>query len=57
MNIKTERASLVSGVARRFEKSSVIVDLGKAEAILPLKEQCPRESYRPGDRVQALLRM
>lgn len=53
---KDRKGELVSGVARRFEKSSVIVDLGKAEAILPLKEQCPRESYRPGDRVQAFVK-
>jgi len=47
---------LVTGVARRFEKGNVIVDLGKAEAILPLREQCPRESYRAGDRVQAFVK-
>lgn len=47
---------LVTGVARRFEKGNVIVDLGKAEAILPFREQCPRESYRAGDRVQAYVK-
>ncbi len=53
---KDRQGELVTGVARRFEKGSVIVDLGKAEAILPLREQCPRESYRPGDRVQAYVK-
>lgn len=53
---KDRKGELVTGVARRFEKGNVIVDLGKAEAILLLKEQIPRESFRPGDRVQAYLK-
>jgi hypothetical protein len=53
---KDRKGELVTGVARRFEKGNVIVDLGKAEAILPFKEQCPRESYRAGDRVQAYVK-
>jgi len=53
---KDRLSDLVTGVARRFEKGNVIVDLGKAEAILPLREQCPRESYRAGDRVQAFVK-
>jgi transcription termination/antitermination protein NusA len=44
---------LVTGVVRRFERGSIVVDLGRAEAILPLREQCPRESYRVNDRIQA----
>ena len=44
---------IVNGIVRRFEKGSIIVDLGRAEAILPAKEQVPRESYRPGDRIRA----
>lgn len=53
---KDRKGELVTGVARRFEKGNVIVDLGKAEAILLFKEQCPRESYRAGDRVQAYVK-
>jgi N utilization substance protein A len=53
---KDRKGDLVTGVARRFEKGNVIVDLGKAEAILPFREQCPRESYRAGDRVQAYVK-
>lgn len=53
---KDRVGDLVTGVARRFDKGGVVVDLGKAEAILPAKEQCPRESYRPGDRVQAYVK-
>ena len=50
---KDRRGELVTGIVRRFERGNIIVDLGRAEAILPLREQCPRESYRAGDRVQA----
>ncbi|MDG2335658.1 MAG: transcription termination factor NusA [Myxococcota bacterium] len=47
------KGELVNGIVRRFEKGSLIVDLGRTEAILPPKEQVPREGYRPGDRIRA----
>ena len=47
------KGELITGIVRRFERGNIIVDLGRAEAILPVREQVPRESYRPGDRVQA----
>lgn len=47
---------MVTGIVRRFEKGNIIVDLGRADAILPRREQTPRESYRPGDRVQAMIK-
>jgi N utilization substance protein A len=50
---KDRKGELVTGIVRRFERGNIIVDLGRAEAILPLREQCPRESYRAADRVQA----
>ena len=37
---------IVNGIVRRFEKGSLIIDLGRAEAVLPPKEQVPRENYR-----------
>jgi N utilization substance protein A len=40
---------------RRFEKGEIVVDLGRAEAILPQNEQAPREVYRQGDRIKALI--
>lgn len=52
---KDRRGELVTGIVRRFERGNLIVDLGRAEAILPMREQCPRESYRAGDRVQAFV--
>ena len=44
---KDRKDELVTGIVRRFERGNIIVDLGRAEAILPLREQCSRESYRP----------
>ncbi len=50
---KDRRGEVVNGIVRRFEKGAIVVDLGRAEAVLPPKEQVPRETYRPGDRVRA----
>ncbi|RME29773.1 MAG: transcription termination factor NusA [Deltaproteobacteria bacterium] len=47
------QGELVTGVVRRFERGDIVVDLGRAEAVLPEREQVPRETYRPGDRVMA----
>ena len=47
------KGELITGIVRRFERGNIIVDLGRAEAILPLREQVRRESYRPGERIQA----
>jgi N utilization substance protein A len=50
---KDRKGEIVTGIARRFERGNIVVDLGRAEAVLPVREQVPRESYRAGDRVQA----
>ena len=47
------KGEVVNGIVRRFEKGSLIVDLGRTEAMVPPKEQVPRETYRPGDRIRA----
>ena len=49
------QGEVINGVVRRFEKGNLVVDLGRAEALLPSKEQTPREVYRQGDRVKALI--
>ena len=54
---KDHKGKLLKGVVRRFEKgNNLIVDLGKTEGILPFREQTPRETYRPGDRVVAYVK-
>ncbi|MGE4605809.1 MAG: transcription termination factor NusA, partial [Myxococcota bacterium] len=50
---KDRKGEIVNGIVRRFEKGAIIVDLGRTEAVLPLKEQVPRENYRPNDRIRA----
>jgi len=50
---KDRKGDIVTGTVRRFERGNIIVDLVRAEAVLPLREQVPRETYRPGDRIQA----
>lgn len=50
---KDRKGELITGIVRRFERGNIIVDLGRAEAILPVREQVPRESYRSGDRIVA----
>jgi len=52
---KDRKGELVTGVVRRFERGNIIVDLGRAEAVLPVREQVPRETYRAGDRIQAYM--
>jgi N utilization substance protein A len=46
---------LITGIVRRFEKGAIIVDLGKAEAVIPSREQVRTETYRQGDRIQAYI--
>jgi N utilization substance protein A len=50
---KDRKGELITGIVRRFERGNIIVDLGKTEAILPVREQVPRENYRIGDRIVA----
>ncbi len=49
------KGELVNGVVRRFERGDLIIDLGRAEAVLRHKDQAPREVFRQGDRIKALI--
>jgi len=51
----TRQGDLINGIILGQERRNYLVDLGKTEAILPMQEQIPRESYRRGDRVKAYL--
>lgn len=46
---------IVTGTVRRRERGDLIVDLGKAEAILPPRERVPGEDYAPGETIRCLL--
>ena len=52
---KERLGELVNGIVRRYERGDLIIDLGRTEALLPHREQVPRENYRQGDRVRAYI--
>ncbi len=49
------QGEVVSGEISRFEQSDAILDLGRAEALLPHRERPVREDYRPGDRLRVYI--
>ena len=49
------KGEIASGIARRVEKGAIVVDLGRTEAFIPMREQIPGEQYKPGDRIQGFL--
>lgn len=54
---RSKVGELVSGQVKRVTREAVIVDLGNnAEAVLPREEWIPREMFRVGDRLRALLK-
>ncbi len=52
-DFKDRKSEIINGIVQRFDKGAIIVNLGRTEAIIPAREQVPREGYRPGDRVRA----
>jgi Transcription elongation factor len=50
---KDRAGEIVSGTVRRFEKSDVILDLGKFEGTMPSRERVVTEEYSVGDRLRA----
>ena len=52
---KDRISEIISGIIQRRDKAGWIINLGRTEALLPKEEQIPREHYKRGDRVQALL--
>ena len=45
--------TIINGAVYRLEKGALLVDRGKTEAMLPKREQSPRDSYHQGDRIRA----
>jgi N utilization substance protein A len=52
-DFKDRKGEIINGIVQRFDKGAIVVNLGRTEAVLPPKEQVPREGYRPGDRLRA----
>ena len=54
-DFKARKGEIINGIVQRFDKGSIIVNLGKSEAELPAKEQIPKETYMQGDRIRAYI--
>jgi N utilization substance protein A len=52
---KDRRGEIINGIVQRLDKGGITVNLGRAEAVIPYREQVPRETYRRGDRIRALV--
>jgi N utilization substance protein A len=52
-DFKDRKGEVISGTVQRFERGAIIVNLGRAEAVIPQQEMVPRETYKPGDRIRA----
>jgi transcription termination/antitermination protein NusA len=49
------KGEIINGICQRIDRGDIIVNLGHTEGILPVREQVPKESYRRGDRIRALI--
>ena len=54
-DFKTSRGEIINGIVQRFDRGSIIVNLGRIEALLPSNEQIPKEPYKQGDRIRAYI--
>ncbi|MEM9160800.1 MAG: transcription termination factor NusA [Verrucomicrobiota bacterium] len=54
-DFKDQVGDIVSGIVRRRERGDLCIDLGKAEAIMPSRDQVPGEDYAPGERIRCFL--
>lgn len=52
---KEKKGEIVTGIVQRIEKNHYIINLGRTEALLPVKEIVPGESFRQRERVKALI--
>jgi len=52
---KDRKGEIVNGFVQRFEGGSIIVNLGRAEGVIPTSEQIHREVYKRGERIRAYL--
>ncbi len=49
------RGEIINGIVQRIDRGDIIVNLGQTEGVLPIREQVPKESYRRGDRIRAMI--
>jgi N utilization substance protein A len=49
------KGEVINGIVQRIDRRDIIVNLGRTEAVLPVREQVPKETYRRGDRIRAYI--
>jgi N utilization substance protein A len=49
------KGEIINGIVQRIDRGDIIVNLGQTEGVLPIREQVPKENYRRGDRIRALI--
>ncbi len=54
-NYHNRIGEIVTGTVQQSNRGNIIVNLGRAEALLPFREQIRREQYRQGDTIRALI--
>jgi N utilization substance protein A len=54
-NFIERKGETINGIAQRIDRGDIIVNLGTTEGVLPVREQIPRETYRRGDRIRAMI--
>jgi len=54
-NFIERKGEIINGIVQRVDRGDIVVNLGTTEAVLPGREQIPKESYRRGDRIRALI--
>ncbi len=52
---ESRKGEIASGIVRRVERGAIVVDLGRTESYVPMREQIHGESFKPGDRVQGYI--
>ncbi|MCU0787490.1 MAG: transcription termination factor NusA [Verrucomicrobia bacterium] len=53
---KDRVGEIISGTVRRFDRSDVIIDLGRYEGLLPHHERAPTEEYQVGERLRCYVK-
>jgi len=54
-NFIDRKGEVLNGIVQRIDRGDIIVNLGHTEAVVTVREQVPKESYRRGDRIRALI--
>ncbi len=51
----SKKGTLITGIIQRRDDRNVIVNIGKTDAVMPVKEQLPGEYYKPGNRIRVFV--